>query len=89
MKKNLGLSKAKPSEGEKWEPELIMQSSSIKELQIMRKDFSHDEDEPLTSWLLQHWDNGANTIDLESTELTILPKFSEESSAVGWISIED
>ncbi|GAB0205046.1 hypothetical protein GRJ2_002970200 [Grus japonensis] len=53
---------------EEAEPEVITQSLSLSELQDMRKDFSCHPGEHIVTWLLQCWDNGASSLELESRE---------------------
>jgi len=50
------------------EPEIISGSLSLSELQDMRKDFSCQPGEHIVTWLLQCWENGASSLELESRE---------------------
>ncbi|PKU29392.1 ubiquitin carboxyl-terminal hydrolase 4 [Limosa lapponica baueri] len=61
-------SQAATTQEEESDAETVIKSFSMKDLQNMRKDFCHCEGETLISWLLQCWDNGADTIDLEGRE---------------------
>ncbi|OPJ73521.1 hypothetical protein AV530_005853 [Patagioenas fasciata monilis] len=56
-----GPSKAKQPVKE----ELIYYSLSLKEL---RTDFSCHEGEPIVTWLIQSWDSGANSLELDGNE---------------------
>ncbi|KAK4815958.1 hypothetical protein QYF61_010452 [Mycteria americana] len=74
--------KAGPSLGEE-EEELVdeMENTrflSLSELQDMRKDFSRRPGEHVVTWLLQCWDNGASSLELEGKEAKQLGSISRE-----------
>ncbi|GAB0203944.1 ceramide transfer protein [Grus japonensis] len=60
------------------EPEAITQSLSLSELRDMRKDFSRLPGEHIITWLLQCWDNGASSLELEGREAKQLGSLSRE-----------
>ncbi|KAK4814672.1 hypothetical protein QYF61_024979 [Mycteria americana] len=74
--------KAGPSQREEGE-ELVdkmetTQSLSLSELQDMQKDFGHHPGKHIVTWLLQRWDNGASTLELEGKEAKQLRSLSRE-----------
>ena len=50
------------------EPEIITPSLSLSELRDTQKDFSRHPGEHIVIWLLQCWDNGANSLESEGKE---------------------
>ncbi|GAB0199239.1 hypothetical protein GRJ2_002389300 [Grus japonensis] len=60
------------------EPEVITRSLSLSELRDMRKDFSRLPGEHIITWLLQCWDNGASSLELEGREAKQLGSLSRE-----------
>ncbi|XP_049685369.1 uncharacterized protein LOC126050896 [Accipiter gentilis] len=60
------------------EPEIITRSLSMSELCDMRKDFSHHPGEHIVTWLLQCWDSGASSVELEGKEAKQLGSLSRE-----------
>ncbi|KAK4819775.1 hypothetical protein QYF61_011375 [Mycteria americana] len=74
--------RARPSQGEE-EEELAdemetTQSLSLSELQDMQKYFSCHPGKHVVTWLLQCWDNGASSLELEGKEAKQLGSLSRE-----------
>ncbi|KAK4821311.1 hypothetical protein QYF61_018060 [Mycteria americana] len=75
---------AGPSQGEEEEEEELVnetettRSLSLSELRDMRKDFSRHPGEHIATWLLQCWDSGANSLELEGKEAKQLGSLSRE-----------
>ncbi|PKU32055.1 ubiquitin carboxyl-terminal hydrolase 4 [Limosa lapponica baueri] len=63
---------------EEAEPEIVTRSLSLSELQDMQKDFSRLPGEHIVTWLLQCWDNGASSLELEGREAKQLGSLSRE-----------
>ncbi|GAB0209877.1 hypothetical protein GRJ2_003453400 [Grus japonensis] len=63
---------------EETEPEVITRSLSLSELRDMRKDFSRRPGKHIITWLLQCWDNGASSLELEGREAKQLGSLSRE-----------
>ncbi|GAB0208219.1 hypothetical protein GRJ2_003287600 [Grus japonensis] len=63
---------------EELEPEVITRSLSLSELRDMQKDFSCHPGEHIITWLLQCWDNGASSLELEGREAKQLGSLSKE-----------
>jgi len=57
-----------PGSSREIETEIITWSLSLGELRDMRKDFSRHLGEHIVTWLLQCWDNGASSLELEGKE---------------------
>ncbi|KAK4831213.1 hypothetical protein QYF61_016050 [Mycteria americana] len=76
--------RAGPSQGEEEEEEELVdeikttQSLSLSELRDTRKDFSHCPGRHIVTWLLQYWDNGASSLELEGKEAKQLGSLSRE-----------
>jgi len=60
------------------ETEIITQSLSLSELQDMQKDFNRHPGEHIVTWLLQCWDNGASSLELEGKEAKKLGSLARE-----------
>ncbi|KAK4831758.1 hypothetical protein QYF61_018956 [Mycteria americana] len=74
--------RAGPSQGEE-EKEVAgemetTRSLPLSELRDMQKDFSHCPGEQVVTWLLQRWDNGTSSLELESREAKQLGSLSRE-----------
>ncbi|KAK4811298.1 hypothetical protein QYF61_023350 [Mycteria americana] len=76
--------RAGPSQGEEEEDEELVdamettRSLSLSELRDMREDFSRRPGEHIVTWLLQCWDNGASSLELEGKEAKQLGSLSRE-----------
>ncbi|KAK4826016.1 hypothetical protein QYF61_003837 [Mycteria americana] len=76
--------KAGQSRGEEEEEEELInemettRSLFLSELQDMRKYFSHRPGKHIVTWLLQCWDNGASSLELEGREAEQLGSLSRE-----------
>jgi len=57
-----------PGSSREIEAEIITRSLSLSELRDMRKYFSHHPGKHIVTWLLQCWDNGASSLELEGKE---------------------
>ena len=83
-KKSVRLTKDEDEPGpsreqeEEAEPEVITRSLSLSELRDMRKDFSRRPGEHIITWLLQCWDNGASSLELEGREAKQLGSLARE-----------
>ncbi|KAK4811292.1 hypothetical protein QYF61_023344 [Mycteria americana] len=75
---------AGPSQGEEEEEEELVnetettRSLSLSELRDMRKYFSRHPGEHIVTWLLQCWDSGPNSLELEDKEAKQLGSVSRE-----------
>ncbi|GAB0204778.1 hypothetical protein GRJ2_002943400 [Grus japonensis] len=65
---------------EEAEPEVITQTLSLSELRDTQKDFSCHPGEHIVTWLLQCWDNGASSPELEGREAKQLGSLSREGA---------
>jgi len=57
------------------ETEMIVCSLPLEVQRGIKKDFSHHEGEPLTTWLVQCWGNRTDSFDLEDREAIQLGSF--------------
>ncbi|GAB0177816.1 hypothetical protein GRJ2_000246900 [Grus japonensis] len=72
------IGSSQEQEEEETEPEITTQSLSLSELQDVQESFSRQLGEQLVTWLLQCWDSGASSLELEGREAKQLGSLSRE-----------
>ena len=58
----------------------VDRSLKMNEIRSLRKDFSRHPNEPIATWLLRCWDNGANSVWLDSREARQLGGIARDSA---------
>ena len=59
---------------------IVDRSLKMNEIRSLRKDFSRHPNEPIATWLLRCWDNGANSVWLDSREARQLGGVARDSA---------
>ena len=59
---------------------IVDRSLKMNEIRSLRKDFSRHPNEPIATWLLRCWDNGANSVWLDSREARQLGGIARDSA---------